>query len=188
MCAANSFFATHICRRRVLRQPRPPRRRLLSLCLLLPRAPPPPRCRCSTRRGRLWSARAPTGAARRPRSQSRMSGQSMCAPPPATSPVTRLHTQAQRCTPRGRRPRHLPRRSAPPHQTRTQVRPRPGPPAHRHRHTTSAAAGLFIKRVVFQLHPTITPSTRTVEAPPFEVTLLDTQDGFRRSEWRLAGR
>mmetsp|Transcript_33016 Transcript_33016/g.105901 ORF Transcript_33016/g.105901 Transcript_33016/m.105901 type:complete len:182 (-) Transcript_33016:241-786(-) len=30
--------------------------------------------------------------------------------------------------------------------------------------------GLFIKRVVFQLHPTITPSTRTVEAPPFEVT------------------
>lgn len=30
--------------------------------------------------------------------------------------------------------------------------------------------GLWIKRVVFQLHPTLQPPTRVVDSPPFEVT------------------
>jgi len=31
-------------------------------------------------------------------------------------------------------------------------------------------AGLWIKRVVFQLHPTLQPPTRVIDSPPFEVT------------------
>lgn len=31
-------------------------------------------------------------------------------------------------------------------------------------------AGLWIKRVVFQLHPTLQPPTRVIDHPPFEVT------------------
>uniref|UniRef100_A0A7S0P1E7 YEATS domain-containing protein n=1 Tax=Calcidiscus leptoporus TaxID=127549 RepID=A0A7S0P1E7_9EUKA len=31
-------------------------------------------------------------------------------------------------------------------------------------------AGVYIKKIVFQLHPSFNPATRVIEAPPFEVT------------------